>query len=80
GINTGELISGAIGSELRKDYTMIGDVVNTAARVQSEAEPGTLYISESTLSRLPNISDFEFIKQILLKGKLTPVKLYKLKH
>ncbi|HOT76086.1 MAG TPA: adenylate/guanylate cyclase domain-containing protein [Candidatus Wallbacteria bacterium] len=80
GINTGELISGAIGSELRKDYTVIGDVVNTAARVQAEAEPGTLYISESTLSRLPNISDFEFVKQILLKGKLTPVKLYKMKN
>lgn len=78
GINTGELISGAIGSELRRDHTVIGDVVNTAARVQSEAEPGTLYVSEFTLSRLPDVKKFEFVRQIVLKGKLTPVKLFKL--
>lgn len=78
GVNTGELISGAIGSELRKDYTVIGDVVNTAARVQSEAEPGTLYVSESTLSRLASVTDFKFVREIILKGKLTPVKLFRL--
>jgi len=78
GINTGELISGAIGSDIRKDHTVIGDVVNTAARVQSEAEPGTLFIAESTLSRLANTDEFEFVREILLKGKSVPVKLFKL--
>ncbi|HNY10030.1 MAG TPA: adenylate/guanylate cyclase domain-containing protein [Candidatus Wallbacteria bacterium] len=77
GINSGNLIQGDIGSDARKDMTVIGDVVNTASRVEHEARHGSFMISESTYSRLPNPHDFEFDKEILLKGKAIPVKLFR---
>lgn len=77
GINSGSLIQGDIGSDARKDMTVIGDVVNTASRVEHEAAHGSFMISESTYSRLSNPYDFEFDKEILLKGKTAPVKLFR---
>ena len=80
GINSGKLIQGDIGSDERKDMTVIGDVVNTASRVEGAAEPGNFLISESTLSRLDTSYEFEFYKEILLKGKTIPIKLYRPKY
>ncbi len=80
GINSGKLVQGDIGSDERKDMTVIGDVVNTASRVESESEPGNFMITESTLARLDNPGEFEFSKELVLKGKLSPIKLYRLKQ
>jgi len=77
GINSGRLVQGNIGSDKRKDMTVIGDVVNTAARVQAEANPGCFLISEATLARTDRKNAFEFHKEILLKGKNFPVKLFR---
>ncbi len=77
GINSGSLIQGDIGSDSRKDMTVIGDVVNIASRVEHESKPGSFMISESTYSRLSNLFDFEFDKEIILKGKTAPVKLFR---
>jgi adenylate cyclase len=79
GINSGKLVQGNIGSDDRKDMTVIGDVVNTASRVQEAAGPGNFLISESTLSRLDMSHEFDFFKEILLKGKTVPIKLFKSK-
>ncbi len=79
GINSGVLIQGDIGSQSRKDLTVIGDVVNTASRVEGAAPTGDFLISESTYSRLEDQSRFVFEKELLLKGKTEPVKLFRIK-
>jgi class 3 adenylate cyclase len=53
GLNTGPVVVGKIGENLRMDYTAVGDTTNLAARLQQHAEPGSILISEST--RLGNI-------------------------
>ncbi|MDX2043730.1 MAG: adenylate/guanylate cyclase domain-containing protein [Acidobacteriota bacterium] len=69
GINTGQAIVGYIGSETRLDYTAIGDTINTAARLESLAQPGQIVISENTMQVL----DESFVMKPLgtekLKGK-----------
>ncbi|UCF80089.1 MAG: PAS domain S-box protein [Acidobacteriota bacterium] len=77
GINSGPVIQGDIGTADRKDLTVIGDVVNTASRIEARAETGSLYISESTFSRLKDPSEFTSVGEIKLKGKVQALKLFK---
>jgi len=78
GINSGEMLSGNIGcmSLKRFDYTVIGDAVNVAARLQGAAEKGQIIISESTYHG--NERNFTFIDkdQVSLKNKSKPIKIY----
>ena len=78
GINTGEMISGNIGSaSLRRlDYTVIGDTVNTAQRLQSAAKPNQIIISESAYEQVKESFDCKFVKEVVLKNKSNPVKIY----
>jgi|SRR5690348_1024612 class 3 adenylate cyclase len=78
GINTGELISGNIGSESlrRLDYTVIGDVVNTAQRLQSAAKPGQILFSELAYNMVKESFRCREIGEITLKNKENPVKVY----
>jgi adenylate cyclase len=78
GINSGEMVSGNIGSATlrRLDYTVIGDVVNTAQRLQSVAEPGQIIINEGSYEKIKESFSCQKIGEITLKNKANPVTIY----
>lgn len=78
GINTGEMISGNIGSASLKrlDYTVIGDTVNTAQRLQSAAAPGQIIISADAYEKVKESFHCNRVGEIQLKNKSTPVTVY----
>jgi adenylate cyclase len=78
GINSGELISGNIGSaKLRRlDYTVIGDVVNTAQRLQGVAKAGQILIAQPAFEKVKESFNCNPIGEINLKHKAKPVMVY----
>jgi len=78
GINTGEMVSGNIGSATlrRLDYTVIGDAVNMAQRLQSVAQPGQIVIVESAQKQIAESFSSERIGEVTLKNKSAPVVIY----
>lgn len=78
GINSGEMISGNIGSaKLRRlDYTVIGDVVNTAQRLQSAAKAGQIIINETSYQKVKESFNCNKVGEVILKNKAKPEMLY----
>jgi len=77
GINTGNAILGNVGSRNRMDYTVIGDCVNTAARLQAVAEGGEIIIGAETYERSKDLFRLKKKGKIKLKNKKKPVLCYK---
>jgi class 3 adenylate cyclase/DNA-binding NarL/FixJ family response regulator len=79
GINSGEMVSGNIGSVSLKrlDYTVIGDTVNTAQRLQSAAKPGEIIITEEVFHKAKEKFKAEKIGDVNLKNKALPVTIYR---
>ena len=77
-INSGELISGNIGSaKLRRlDYTVIGDVVNTAQRLQGAAKAGQILLPETAFQKVKESFNCRQIGEMNLKNKAKPVMVY----
>jgi adenylate cyclase len=80
GINTGEAIVGNIGSDKRMDFTVVGDVVNVAARLQEltkELEAETL-VSEATYLEVAEQFRFQAVPTVVLRGRRDPTQVYRL--
>jgi class 3 adenylate cyclase/tetratricopeptide (TPR) repeat protein len=78
GLNTGAVVVGAIGDNLRMDYTAIGDTTNLAARLQQIAGPGDIYLSEATYRLVDRYVDCARLGGRALKGKAAAVVVYEL--
>ena len=78
GINSGEMISGNIGSSTLKrlDYTVIGDVVNVAQRLQTIAKEGQIIINESSYEKVKESFNCKKVGDVNLKNKSHPVMIY----
>jgi class 3 adenylate cyclase/tetratricopeptide (TPR) repeat protein len=73
GLNTGLVVVGSIGSDLRMDYTAVGDTTNVAARLQQVGEPGQVTISEATHRLVRGYFETRPLGEVHLKGKAEPV-------
>jgi len=80
GINSGEMVSGNIGSASLKrlDYTVIGDVVNVAQRLEAAAAPNQLLITDAIAQRLNGTFNCQRLGEVELKNKELPVVLWEL--
>ncbi|MBF0388728.1 MAG: adenylate/guanylate cyclase domain-containing protein [Desulfamplus sp.] len=85
GINYGELVAGFMGSEQHLNYTVVGDVVNSAQRIQSLAGRNEIFLSGSVyneivehLESLDNLADVTRLEDVKLKGKEKMISIYRL--
>ena len=74
-VNSGEVLVGVLGAESGRSYTVIGDTVNLAARLESQAPPGRVVIGGNTLRALPG-TRVEALAGIRVKGRADPVDAY----
>ncbi len=76
GINSGNVIAGNFGSMERMEYTVLGDTVNVAARIQAACEPGQILIGQETFRKVQGRFMFRFLGEKVLKGKSEAVPIY----
>ncbi|HWX25666.1 MAG TPA: adenylate/guanylate cyclase domain-containing protein [Vicinamibacteria bacterium] len=77
GINSGKVVAGEIGSINKKEYTVLGDTVNTASRLESSvAKPGMIVIGENTYEAVKDLFHFRPLGEAILKGKEKKVTVF----
>jgi class 3 adenylate cyclase/tetratricopeptide (TPR) repeat protein len=78
GINSGEVVVGAIGEDLRLEYTAIGHTVGLAQRMESLAEPGKAYLTEQTAKLVSGYLDLDDLGEFDVKGVSEPIRVHAL--
>ncbi|WP_200375199.1 adenylate/guanylate cyclase domain-containing protein [Thiocystis violacea] len=78
-VSTGDVMAGSFGSEIYNEYTVIGDPVNLAARIEAYTLRGQVLMSEAVFHGAEGQIEVGAVNEVLVKGKSTPVKLYELK-
>ena len=77
GVNTGTVVVGKIGDNLRMDYTAVGDTTHIASRLQSMATPGDLLISQDTFARIEDTIETMPVGPVDIKGKSAPLHIHR---
>ncbi len=80
GLNSGDMVTGNMGSNMRMNYTMMGDTVNIAARLEASAKQYGVYIqvAENTYKAVSNDFEWRFLDNVKVKGKSKPVRVFEL--
>jgi class 3 adenylate cyclase/tetratricopeptide (TPR) repeat protein len=77
GLTTGRVFAGPVGGHTRREYTVMGDTVNLAARLMTVAEPGQIYCNYDTYRSTRGQISFEHLPPVRLKGKAGLIRLYR---
>ncbi len=78
GLNSGPVVVGSIGDDLRMDYTAVGDTTNLAARMESTAKPGTVVVSKETYRLVRDFFELKLLGKVEIKGKEEHQEIYEL--
>ncbi|MCP4543358.1 MAG: AAA family ATPase, partial [Chloroflexi bacterium] len=78
GINTGTVIAGGLGTRKRQEYTVMGDTVNVASRLENISEQGEILVGPDTYRLTAPLFEFETLEPVRVKGKAKPVPVYHL--
>ena len=78
GIHTGLAVVGNIGSDKRMEYTVVGDMVNVAQRLQARAQGGEILISDATLAHVQALVTVYATFEEQVKGRQQPVRAHRI--